>query len=67
MAAVASESEQVADLANAEISAEDKPADEKPVEEVTKDEEGTLFDELSLIKDSCQTRNVPVCLTDNTW
>lgn len=39
MAAVASESEQVADLANAEISTEDKPADEKPVEEVTKDEE----------------------------
>lgn len=39
MAAVSSESEQVADLTNAEMSVEDKPADEKPVEEVSKEEE----------------------------
>ena len=40
MAAVASDGEQVADLANADISAEEKHADEKPVEEETKEEGG---------------------------
>lgn len=43
MAAVASESEQVADLTNADISAEEKPADDKPDEVETK-EEGALSD-----------------------
>ena len=43
MAAVASDCEQVADLANVDISAEEKHVDEKPVEEETK-EEGALCD-----------------------
>lgn len=51
MAAVSSESEQVADLTNAEMSVEDKPADEKPVEEVSKEEEGELCEQPSLMKE----------------